>query len=280
MKSKSVKKKDSSKREKNIPQYKLKAVSELVDQIKTNRTVLVASTRKLPSSQFHQIKKQLRGKASIRVVKKSLVIRAMENSKLPGIKALEESVGSDVALFFSELDPFELSGLLADNQSPAKAKAGDIMNEDIHVEPGPTELVPGPAISELSGVGLKVAVEGGKLAIKQHATIARAGEAIKDNVASVMAKLGIMPLKVGFEPLAAYDSTADKVYKGIKIDKKRTLEALREAIGKSRSFAINLKYLSSDTVGYFISKAGLEAKAIEKILNAKSESASVGEIQK
>ena len=261
-------------REKAIPLYKIERVAQLKEAITTHKTLLIASTNKLPSSQFHEIKKKLRGKADVCVAKKSLVVRAIDSTKNDALEPLKMHVVADIALFFSDLDPFALSGLLADNQSPAKAKAGDIAPEDIHVEPGPTDLVPGPAISELSGVGLKVAVEGGKLAIKQPATIAKQGEPIKDNVASVMAKLGIFPMKVGFEPLAAYDSNDKRVYAGIKIDKKGMLAALRESIGKGRGFAINIKYVSKDTVPYFISKAGLEERALQKLFDAKSEASS------
>lgn len=257
-------------REKEIPAYKVERVAQLTKAIREHETLLIASTHGLPSSQFHEIKKKLRGTAEVCVAKKSLVMRALDAVNDEALKALKTEIGADVALFFSDLDPFALSGLLADNQSPAKARAGDLAPEDIHIEPGPTDLVPGPAISELSGVGLKVAVEGGKLAIKQGATIAKQGEPIKENVASVMGKLGIMPMRVGFEPRAAYNAQDKKVYVGIKIDKKGTLEALREAIGKSRGFAITIKYVSKDTVPYFISKAGLEAQVLQKILDAKS----------
>ncbi len=261
-------------REKAIPVYKIERVAQLKEAITTHKTLLIASTNKLPSSQFHEIKKKLRGKADVCVAKKSLVVRAIDATKNAALEPLKTHVVADIALFFSDLDPFALSGLLADNQSPAKAKAGDIAPEDIHVEPGPTDLVPGPAISELSGVGLKVAVEGGKLAIKQPATIAKQGEPIKDNVASVMAKLGIFPMKVGFEPLAAYDSNNKKVYAGIKIDKKGMLAALRESIGKGQGFAINVEYVSKDTVPYFISRAVLEERALQKIFDVKSEASS------
>ena len=257
-------------REKAIPAYKLERVAQLKSLITSHATLLVASIKKLPSSQFHEIKKRFRGKAEICVAKKSLIIRAIDATNDTALQPLKSHVTADIALFFSNLDPFTLSGVLADNQSPAKAKAGDIAPEDIHVEPGPTDLVPGPAISELSGVGLKVAVEGGKLAIKQPATIAKQGEAIKDNVASVMGKLGIFPMKVGFEPVAAYDMKDKKVYVGIKIDKKGTLASLREIIGKSRGFAIAIEYVSKDTIPYFISKAGLEERVIQKLLDVRA----------
>ena len=251
-------------RNKEIPEYKLKTVDELVKIMKDSKTILIASTKKLPSSQFHDIKKKLRGVAEIRVAKKSLVIRAIELSKIKGLEKIKEVVTSDVALFFSKLDAFELSGVLTDNQSSSKAKAGDIAPEDIVVQPGPTDLSPGPAISELSGVGLKVSVEGGKLAIKLQATIVRAGEVIKENVASVMGKLGITPIKLGFEPVAAYDKLSEKVYIGIKIDKKEVLNSLISAIKEAFGFSVNVNYVTTENISFIIERAGREYLALEK----------------
>jgi large subunit ribosomal protein L10 len=254
-------------RTKEIPEYKVRAVNELAKKIKESNTVLIASTKGLPSSQFHQIKKNLRGKAEIKVAKKGLVIRALDSVIREGVRDLEKHILSDVAIFFSNLDAFELSALLSENQGPAKAKAGDIAPEDIAIEPGPTNLVPGPAISELSSVGLKVAVEGGKLAIKQGATIAYKGELIKENVASVLVKLDIMPMRVGFEPIAAYDAKDKKVYVGIKVDKKKTIEELKAAFSKALGFSVSVKYLSKENIKYFIFKASQEEKAIENLIN-------------
>jgi large subunit ribosomal protein L10 len=250
-----------------VPEYKIKLVQELSDKIKKNRTFLIASTKGLPSSQFHEIKKNLRGKADIRVAKKSIVLRAIDAVGKSSLDKIKENIGADIALFFSDLEPFALSGMLADNQSATKARAGDIAPEDINVEPGPTSLVPGPAISELSGVGLRVAVEGGKLAIKLPHTIVNAGEVIKENVAGVMAKLDIKPMKVGFEPVAAYDREDDKVYVGIKIDKKKAYEELRDAIGRAFGFAVSRVYVCADSLRLILAKAASHEGAIAKLLN-------------
>ncbi len=207
----------------------------------------------------------------INFAKKSAMLRAIEATEKGAIQNMKEQIGADVAIFFSSLDPFELSALLTESESPARAKSGDIAPEDITIEPGPTTLVPGPAISELSGVGLKVAVEGGKLAIKQGATVAKKGDVIKENVASVLAKLDISPMKVGFEPIAAYDSKTEKIYVGIKIDKKATLELLRVSIGKALGFATNIRYIVKETLSYLLAKANAEEKAIENLFNKGNE---------
>ncbi len=246
---------------------KKKLVAELAKKMKNSKTVLIASTKSLPSSQFHSIKKNLRGKAEIRVAKKSILVRAISTTEKGALQNLKNYIAADVALFLSDLDVFELSGLLSENQSPTKAKAGDIAPEDITIEPGPTDLIPGPAISELSSVGLKVAVEGGKLTIKQGATVAKKSEPIKENVASVLSKLNISPLKVGFIPVAAYDSVSDKIYANIVIDKKSTLEELRLSIGKALGFAVKIGYACKETLSHLLAKASAEEKVIENLVN-------------
>lgn len=260
--------KDAKVRVKPVPEEKKKQVSKICEMIKAHPTVLVASTKGLPASQFQKIKKSLRGKAEVVMAKKSILHRAVSASEIGQLQNLKEQIGADIVLMLSDSDPFELSGLLIDSQTPTKAKAGDIALEDIHVEPGPTDLIPGPAISELGSVGLKVSVEEGKLAIKQGATIVHEGEVISEKVAGVMAKLGIMPMKVGFIPVAAYDAKSDKVYVGIKIDKEGALAELRNAIGKAFGFAVNVGYYTSQTVKYFIAKAGLQEKALSAKLGS------------
>ena len=201
-------------RTKDIPEKKKKIVLELVKLMKESKAVMLASMRGLPGSQFHKIKKQLRGIAELRVAKTSAVNRAIESCGVAQIKELESYIQPDVVLLFSQKDPFTLAGLLKQRQSPAKAKAGDIAPEDIKIEAGPTDLLPGPAISELAGVGLKVSVENGKLSIKQATVVVKKGAKIEEKVVGVLGKLNITPMKVGFIPVAAYDAEDKKMYGG------------------------------------------------------------------
>ena len=254
-----------------IPEFKKKSVAELSDLIKNKKTILVASIKNIPGSQFQEIVKKLRGKAIVKVPKKNLVFRAIEESGNTEIKELEKGIESDFALLFSDIDAFELAGELMKSQSPAKAKAGQEAPEDIEIEAGPTELVPGPAISELGSVGLQVQIENGKLTIKESRVVAKKGETIKPNVADIMAKLDIKPFKIGFIPVCAFDVAGKKFYSEIKIDKEGTLNNLKYAYGKALPFAISLGYISKDTITLMIGKAGAQANKINRIMTGEPE---------
>jgi large subunit ribosomal protein L10 len=249
-------------RGKPIPEEKKKLVENITEKVKNSRTILIASIKGLPASQFQKIKKSLRGKAEVVVAKKSIVIRAIGRVEKGVVQNLKKQIEADIALIFSDIEAFELAGILIDNQSSAKAKVGDVAPEDINIEPGPTNLMPGPAISELGAVGLKVKVENGKLAIVQGTTIIKEGKIIDEKVANVMGKLNITPMKAGFIPVSAYDAEREIIYYEISIDKEKALEELRNAISKSLGFAINIGYSAKETVSYFIAKAGMEEKTL------------------
>ena len=250
------------------PKYKVELVKKLANEMIKSKTILIASCKSLPGAQFQDIKKKLRGTAKVVFTKKGIIFRAINATEKGAMQELKKCIESDFAIFLSDVDAFELSSLLSESQIPSKARAGEKALEDIEIQPGPTDLVPGPAISELSGVGLKVAVKEGKLEVIKGAIVARKGEVIKENVASVLGKLGMKPMKVGFIPLAAYDAKGDKVYVNIVIDKAGTLDNLRDAIRKSTGFAVAVNYFTTETVKYFIAKASLEEKALSKKVSA------------
>jgi len=260
-----------------IPEFKKKSVAELSDLIKNKKTILVASIKNIPGGQFQEIVKGLRGKAIVKVPKKNLVFRAIDNTKNQDLKHLEENIGSDFALLFSDLDSFELAGELLKSKTPAKAKVGQEAPEDIEIQAGPTDLVPGPAISELGAVGLQVQVENGKLTIKENKVIVKEGEAISQKAADIMSKLDIKPFSIGFIPLCAFDNEEKKFYAEIKIDVEGTLNDLKYTFGKALSFAVGIGYITQDTIKVMIGKAGAQANKINRIMTGEPEPEVVAE---
>ena len=146
-----------------IPEAKKKKVKDLENLIKNSKSILVVSIKSIPASKFQQIVKRLRGKAEVRVPKKTMIYRALDNVGKGELEKLERNIDESFALLFSDIDAFELASELARTKTPAKAKAGQTAPQDIEVPAGPTDLPPGPAISELSNAGLQVKVEKGKL---------------------------------------------------------------------------------------------------------------------
>ena len=258
-------------RENPIPNAKIKSVQELADLIKSNKSILLASIKDLPASQFQEIGKKLRGKAIVKVPKKSLIFRALDESGNDAVKKLKKQITENVAILFSNLDCFELAGELIKNKSPAKAKAGQEAPEDIEIQEGGTDLVPGPAISELGALGIQIQIEKGKIHIKAPKVIAKEGEKISKGAADIMNKLDIKPFSIGFIPLSAFDTKEGKLYLDIKIEPEETIEELKTAFGKALTFAVEIEYLSEDTIKFLIGKANAHANKIQRIITGEPE---------
>ena len=196
----------NSERTQNIPESKLKLVQELIDLIKNKKTILIASIKNIPASQYQEISKKLRKNVIVKVPKKNLVLRALDNSENKEVKKIKDQIEDSVALLFSDLDSYELAGELLRNTSPAKAKSGQEAPEDIIIHEGPTDLIPGPAVSELSALGIRIKIEKGKINIQKSKTIVKKGEKISQAAADLMSKLDIKPFEIGFIPVSAFDT--------------------------------------------------------------------------
>src|SRR3989338_11683680 len=252
-------------REKSIPKKKLKAVEELSELAGTKKTIMIASIKNLPASQFQEITKKLRGKAIVKVHKKNIILRAIDAVNDKDIVKLKEQLKEDTAILFSDLDAFELASDLIDARSPAKAKKGQEAPFDIEVQAGPTDLIPGPAVSELGALGIAIMIDKGKINIKETKVIVKKGEKISGPAADVMTKLDIKPFLVGFEPLVAFDTKDKKLYLEIKVDKEGVLNELKISFGKALPFAVKIGYICEDTIKLIIQKVGREEFAIRNL---------------
>lgn len=261
------------KRTTEIPEAKISRVKELSNLIKNKKTILVASIKNIPASQFQEISKKLRGKAIIKVPKKNLIFRTFDSVGKEEIKKIKGQIQDSVAILFSDIDCFDLAAELVESKSPAKAKTGQEAPEDIEIQAGPTDLIPGPAISELGALGIKIQIEKGKIHIKEPKVIVKKGEKISENAAGIMSKLDIKPFSIGFVPLSAFDTQEGKLYLDIKIDKEKTIEELKIAFGKALPFAVEIGYISKGTIGFMIKKAGAQANKINRIMTGEPEPA-------
>jgi len=254
----------AGKKETHVSEVKKKKVKELAEDMK-RKTVMIVSVKNLPSAQFQDIKKKLRKKAKIQVAKKSLVDFALDHCGIKELHGLVPYVNDGSAILFSDADAFEISGILSDEKSPSKAKAGQIAPFDIEVKAGPTELLPGPDISALSAVGLIPKVENGKIAIQKDKVIAKEGSVITESLASIMTKLDIIPFEVGIEPLAAYMD--GKVYSDIKIDKEGTVSQLVENFSGALAFAVEVSYVNDQSLEFILAKASAHERVINRIIS-------------
>ncbi len=248
----------------HVSERKKRNVAELTELAKKYNVIALVDMNNLPAPQLQRMRELLRGKVLIKMTKKTLmkiVFNNLSNEK-KDITKLSNYLEGMPALALTNEDPFKLAKILKENVSSAPAKAGQVAPDDIVVPKGKTNFPPGPIISELSSIGIKAGIEGGKVAVKEDAVVVKKGEIISDKVASVLKRLGIEPMKIGLRIIAAWDNGEVFASDVLSISTEKVLDDLRRAAAESKALALELVYPCSDVIEDLLVRAYRGAKAL------------------
>jgi large subunit ribosomal protein L10 len=160
-------------------------VKELTTCLSKYNAVAIASLEKVRAANLQQLRKKLAENAYIRVVKNSLIRRAVSEAKdKTGIENLEEYLTGPNLYLFTNLNPFKLVILLEKSRVKATARAGDLAAFNVTVPAGNTGLPPGPIISQFTAVGLRTRIEAGSVYVSKDTLVVKEGEPISAQLAT------------------------------------------------------------------------------------------------
>jgi len=241
-----------------------KIVDSLIKLLSSNSVIAVVNLESLPSAQLQKLRSSLGNDVQIVMCKKTVIKHAIDSvkTKLKGIDQLP--LKGMPALLFTNQNPFKLASLLQKSKSKAPAKPGQIAPFDLIIPAGPTSFAPGPIISELASVGIKAGVEGGKIAIKVPATVAREGEKIKPKVAEILAKFNIQPMEIGLNLVSAFENGIIYDSKVLSVNPETYLKELFLAAAESKALAIELGFPAEETMTVMITMSERQARKIAK----------------
>ena len=240
------------------PRWKVEEVEKIRKLISSYRVLALVSFQGVPASLMQKMKRELRGKAELRVVKNTLLSLALDSVD-KGYEALKNYIKGQIAIIATNENPFKLFKMIESMKISAPLKPNQISPVDVVLNEGPTPLTPGPAVAELQMVGIPVAVEKGKVVIKSKATVVKAGQVVRPEVAKALEKLGIKPLRVGLETIAVYDGvvlTPDL----LRIDEEAIIKDLQNAYSIALNLAVNCCYVTRETAQILLLKAYNDAR--------------------
>lgn len=244
-------------------QVKAEEVEEIKSLIAQHDAVGVAGLEKVRAAQLQELRRKLKDSARLRVIKNTLIKRAIAQSRgKPGIENLEDYVGGSNIYLFTNLSPFKLSLLLQKSRVKTTARAGDIAAYDVTVPAGNTGLPPGPIISQFSAVGIPTRIEAGSVWISRDTLVARKGEVMTARLASVLSKLGIKPVEIGLTLKAAYEDGLIIPEEQLLINLEETRRSLEEAHLYAFNLSLNTAYPLPENVAILLQMAHQEAFAL------------------
>ena len=248
----------------HVAEYKKKVVKELTDLINYYPIIGVVNMENLPTAQLQKMREQLRDKVVIRMTKRRFMNIALEKLKdsKKGIEEMKNYLTGMPALLFTKDDPFILAKTLKKSMSTAPAKQGQTAPKDIIVTAGPTPFSPGPIISELASAGIKTAIESGKIVVKSDAVVVKKGEKVSAAIAGILTRLGVEPMEVGLNLTAVYDNGTIFTRDVLDIDEEEFMGNIKTAYNSAIGLALELSFLTKETIEMMIAKAFREAKTI------------------
>jgi large subunit ribosomal protein L10 len=281
----------------HIPQWKKDEVEAIKELIKEYPIMGVIGIGGIPAKQLQKMRKDLKGKAVLKVSRNTLIKRALEQSS--EVKEMEEYVDVQTALVFTEQNPFKLFKTLEKSKSPSPIKAGAIAPRDIIVEKGPTSFPPGPILGDMQAAGIPAAIDGGKVVIRETKAVAKEGEAVSQKLAAMLTRLEIYPMEVGLDLRAAFENgmiftpdvlaiDEDKYFSDIVLAAQQafntsvfaaypTGENIKTLIAKatteSRNLGVNAVVLEPGIVDMLLGKAQSEMLSVASIASANNEEA-------
>lgn len=249
----------------HISAWKKDQVKDIVKLFNEYPVAGIIDMQNLPALQFMKIRKQLKDKMYTKVTKRRLILKAIEQLKdKKNIGNLKQYLGGMPSLIFTKEDPFILQKQISKSKSNVAAKPGQIAPDDIKIDAGPTPFTPGPIIGELGKLGLKTEVKEGKIHLKEAKVLVKAGSVITPAVADLLTKLGIEPMTIGLNLVAAYENKTGEILekKTLSVDEKEYVDNLKQIALWAVNLAAFIEYPDAEILKMVIKKAYLSGKSV------------------
>jgi len=195
-------------KQRRLPERKQQIYRKAVEGFKNYRTVLIVDVEGLSATTVRKAKfilKSLLGEhVEISSLKISVARKALKDARLPHVEELERLLTGQRIFIFSDLDPFTLASIVSAVKIPSPAKPGMVVDREVVIPAGNTGIPPGPMLSVFGRLRIQTKVQGGTIWIAKDAKVAKPGDVLSPELASLLQKLGINPVEKGLKVLAAY----------------------------------------------------------------------------
>ncbi len=242
------------------PAKKVETLSKLEELASRSSVIALAKLSKVRASQLMSLRKKLSGQVQFVVAKNTLAKIALK--KVKGSRDFLKLLEEQNLLIFTNMNPFKLSLILEKNKVYLPARAGDVATDPIIVPAGNTGLPPGPVLSEFKECGIPTRIESGSIWVTKDTVVRQKGEVISLKLASLLAKLGIKPIRAGISIYAAYADGIILREGDLKLD----LEEYNKQVGllqaQALALAVEVCYACKESLPLLIARAVQRSVAV------------------
>ena len=248
---------------KHYPKKKRLMYEEL-QRVPTEYTVIALSKMtKVRAAQLMMIRKKFRNDIKIKIIKNKVATRAFENVKgVAGLENLSNQLEGQCALIFTNINPFKLNLIFAQNKVFLPAKGGDIATKEIVVPSGNTGITPGPVLSEFKTANVPTKIDQGTIWVSKDTLVVRPGDIISTPLASLLSKLNVKPIEAGISVNFAIAEGLIFKEQDLRINLEEYKEDLVRSFEQALALATEAGYMTAETVKPLLVKAQQQARSL------------------
>ncbi|MFL6491908.1 MAG: 50S ribosomal protein L10 [Nitrososphaera sp.] len=248
---------------KHYPRKKRLMYEEL-QRVPTEHTVIAMSKMtKVRAAQLMMIRKKFRNDLKIKIIKNKVAIRAFEKVKgVAGLENLSKQLEGQCALISTNINPFKLNLIFAQNKVFLPAKGGDIATKEIVVPSGNTGITPGPVLSEFKTANVPTKIDQGTIWVSKDTLVVRPGDVISTPLASLLSKLNVKPIEAGISVNFAISEGLTFKEQDLRINLDEYKEDLVRSFEQALALATEAGYMTAETVKPLLVKAQQQARSL------------------
>jgi large subunit ribosomal protein L10 len=248
---------------KHYPKKKRLMYEEL-QRVPTEYTVIALSKMtKVRAAQLMMIRKKFRNDIRIKIIKNKVATRAFEKVKgVAGLEDLSKQLEGQCALMFTNINPFKLNLIFAQNKIFLPAKGGDIATKEIVVPSGNTGITPGPVLSEFKMANVPTKIDQGTIWVSKDTIVVRPGDVISTPLASLLSKLNVKPIEAGISVNFAIAEGLMFKEQDLRINLDEYKEELVRSFEQALALAREAGYITPETVKPLLVKAQQQARSL------------------
>lgn len=237
---------------------------EELQQLPKNYNVIALSKMtKVRATQLMMLRKKFRNDIKIRIIKNKVAQRAFEKVKdVAGMENLSKELEGQCALMFTNISPFKLNLIFAQNKVFLPAKGGDIASKEIVVPAGNTGIVPGPVLSEFKVANIQTKIDQGTIWVNKDTVAAKPGDVISQALASLLGKLNIKPIEAGIAVNFAISEGLLFKERDLQINLAEYRDELIRSFQQALALATEVGYMTPETVTPLLVKAEQQARSL------------------
>ncbi len=243
---------------------KKRLMFEELQRVPTEYNVIALSKmNKVRAAQLMMIRKKFRDDIKIKIIKNKVAIRAFERVKgVSGLENLSKQLEDQCALIFTNINPFKLNLIFAENKVFLPAKGGDVATKEIFVPSGNTGITPGPVLSEFKTSNVPTKIDQGTIWVTKDTLVAKPGDVISMPLASLLSKLNVKPIEAGISVNFAIAEGLQFKEQDLKLNLDEYKEELVRSFEQALALATEAGYMTPETVKPLLIKAHQQARSL------------------